>query len=80
MAIGGEGAYLVSVLWGLTGLVLFFLVLRIYTRVVCLAQYGIDDNFYVFTSVSLSASPPDISWPCLSLSLFLRVPFPLNKH
>lgn len=58
MAIGGEGAYLVSVLWGLTGLVLFFLVLRIYTRVVCLAQYGIDDNFYIFTCVRLSALPP----------------------
>lgn len=53
MSIGGEGAYLVSVLWGLTGLVLFFLVLRIYTRVVCLAQYGIDDNFYIFTCVML---------------------------
>lgn len=44
-----------SVLWGLTGLVLFFLVLRIYTRVVCLAQYGIDDSFYVFTCVMLVA-------------------------
>ena len=57
MSLGPEGAYLVSVLWGLTGLVLFFLVLRIYTRVVCLAQYGIDDSFYVFTCVRRSCLP-----------------------
>lgn len=52
MALGGDGSYMVAVLWSLTGLILFFLFLRLYTRIVCVAAYGIDDHFYVFTCVS----------------------------
>lgn len=52
MALGGDGPYMVAVLWSLTGLILFFLFLRLYTRIVCVAAYGIDDHFYVLTCVS----------------------------
>ncbi|KAK8062103.1 hypothetical protein PG997_014200 [Apiospora hydei] len=55
MALGGDGPYLVAVLWALTGLILFFLFLRLYTRIVCVAAYGIDDHFYVFTCVLIVA-------------------------
>ncbi|KAK6836991.1 hypothetical protein PG987_007486 [Apiospora arundinis] len=55
MALGGDGPYLVAVLWSLTGLILFFLFLRLYTRIVCVAAYGIDDHFYVFTCVLIVA-------------------------
>ncbi|KAK9413404.1 putative Integral membrane protein [Seiridium unicorne] len=55
MAIGGEGMYMVSVLWSLTALVLVFLVLRAYTRLVCVASYGIDDHFYAMTCVLVVA-------------------------
>ncbi|KAJ1325015.1 hypothetical protein MN608_09724 [Microdochium nivale] len=44
--LGGQGPYCISVLWGLTALLLVFLVLRVYTRVVCVASYGVDDNLY----------------------------------
>ncbi|KAK8030222.1 hypothetical protein PG993_011513 [Apiospora rasikravindrae] len=55
MALGGDGPYLVAVLWALTGLILFFLFLRLYTRIVCVAAYGVDDHFYVFTCVLIVA-------------------------
>ncbi|KAK8116547.1 uncharacterized protein PG998_004828 [Apiospora kogelbergensis] len=55
MALGGDGPYLVAVLWSLTALILFFLFLRLYTRIVCVAAYGIDDHFYVFTCVLIIA-------------------------
>ncbi|KAK7959929.1 uncharacterized protein PG986_004783 [Apiospora aurea] len=55
MALGGDGPHLVAVLWALTGLILFFLFLRLYTRIVCVAAYGIDDHFYVFTCVLIVA-------------------------
>ncbi|KAK8112433.1 hypothetical protein PG984_012959 [Apiospora sp. TS-2023a] len=55
MSLGGDGPYMVAVLWSLTGLILFFLFLRFYTRIVCVAAYGIDDHFYVFTCVLIVA-------------------------
>ena len=50
--LGGEGPYCISVLWGLTALLFVVLIIRIYTRVVCVASYGIDDTFFVITIVS----------------------------
>ncbi|KAL2884439.1 hypothetical protein SGCOL_000386 [Colletotrichum sp. CLE4] len=35
-----------AVLWGLTGLALFFVLLRLYTRLVILQAYGVDDHFF----------------------------------
>ncbi|KAI0149158.1 hypothetical protein BJ166DRAFT_596132 [Pestalotiopsis sp. NC0098] len=55
MAMNSEGAQMVAVLWSLTAIVLVFLVLRAYTRIVCVASYGIDDHFYVLTCVLLVA-------------------------
>lgn len=57
MELGGQGPYCISVLWGLTALLLVFLVLRVYTRVVCVASYGIDDNFYNISIVSVYSCP-----------------------
>lgn len=46
----------VGVMWFMTALVFFFLCLRLYTRLVCLASYGIDDHIYAVAFVS-SSSP-----------------------
>lgn len=54
--LGGEGPYCISVLWGLTALLFVVLIIRIYTRVVCVASYGIDDTFFVITIVSQELS------------------------
>lgn len=54
--LGGEGPYCISVLWGLTALLFVVLIIRIYTRVVCVASYGIDDTFFVITIVSQGLS------------------------
>ncbi|KAI1842960.1 hypothetical protein JX266_010813 [Neoarthrinium moseri] len=51
MAVGGDGIYMIGVLWGLATVVLVFLALRAYTRLVCVAAYGIDDHFYAATCV-----------------------------
>ncbi|KAI5922871.1 hypothetical protein F4810DRAFT_711182 [Camillea tinctor] len=48
-SIGGEGPYCVAVLWSLAALVFVFLVVRAYTRIFCLATYGIDDHFYALS-------------------------------
>ncbi|KXJ89625.1 hypothetical protein Micbo1qcDRAFT_205937 [Microdochium bolleyi] len=48
--LGGQGSFTISVLWGLTAL-LVFLGLQVYTRVVCVASYGIDDTFYIISIV-----------------------------
>ncbi|TID02549.1 hypothetical protein CH35J_004512 [Colletotrichum higginsianum] len=40
-----------GVLWGLTGLTLCFVLLRLYTRLVILQAYGIDDHFYNFAFI-----------------------------
>lgn len=57
MAMNSEGAQMVAVLWSLTAIVLVFLVLRAYTRIVCVASYGIDDHFYALTCVSFPLRP-----------------------
>lgn len=50
--MGGEGPLCVAVLWSLTFVVAIFLALRAYTRIVCVAAYGIDDHLYVLSWVS----------------------------
>lgn len=50
--VGGEGPLCMAVLWSLTFVVLIFLALRAYTRIVCVAAYGIDDHLYVLSWVS----------------------------
>ncbi|KAF9873461.1 hypothetical protein CkaCkLH20_08920 [Colletotrichum karsti] len=50
---GGDAIWALPVMWLLTGLVFFFLVLRLYTRIVCVASYGVDDHIYIVAFVFL---------------------------
>ncbi|KAH6686967.1 hypothetical protein F5X68DRAFT_232290 [Plectosphaerella plurivora] len=52
--VGGEGPLCMAVLWSLTFVVLIFLALRAYTRIVCVAAYGIDDHLYVLSWVLMA--------------------------
>jgi hypothetical protein len=53
VGIKGDGPWALGVMWLLASLVLFFLLLRLYTRVVCLASYGLDDHVYLVAFVFL---------------------------
>ncbi|KAI5465272.1 hypothetical protein BGZ63DRAFT_410941 [Mariannaea sp. PMI_226] len=63
MPSGGDGPWAVAVMWALTAVVFIFVLLRIYTRVVVVTSYGMDDHLYnlafilllfytIFTTVS----------------------------
>ncbi|KAH6843269.1 hypothetical protein B0I37DRAFT_393535 [Chaetomium sp. MPI-CAGE-AT-0009] len=53
VGIKGDGPWALGVMWMLASLVFFFLLLRLYTRVVCLASYGIDDHVYLVAFILL---------------------------
>lgn len=53
MTIKGDAPWALGVMWMLAGLVFCFLMLRLYTRIVCLASYGIDDHVYLTAFVFL---------------------------
>jgi hypothetical protein len=53
VGIKGDGPWALGVMWLLASLVFFFLLLRLYTRVVCLASYGLDDHVYLVAFVFL---------------------------
>ncbi|KAF4774681.1 hypothetical protein HER10_EVM0002379 [Colletotrichum scovillei] len=53
MAMDGEALWALPVMWSMTGLVFLFLLLRVYTRVVCLSSYGLDDQIYIAAFVFL---------------------------
>ncbi|KAF5002153.1 hypothetical protein FDECE_10715 [Fusarium decemcellulare] len=53
MAMGGDGPWAVAVMWALTALVLFFVVLRIHARATIIKSYGIDDHVYFVAFVFL---------------------------
>ena len=60
MGFGGDATWALGVMWFLTALVFFFLCLRLYTRLYCLASYGIDDHIYAVAFVSdCLPSPPN---------------------
>ncbi|KAF4974592.1 hypothetical protein FZEAL_8519 [Fusarium zealandicum] len=44
--MGGDGPWAISVMWSLTAVTSIFVVLRIYTRVVVVKSFGIDDHVY----------------------------------
>jgi hypothetical protein len=50
--LGGDGPLCIAVMWSLTFIVFVFLLIRVYTRVVCVAAYGIDDHFYLLSMVN----------------------------
>ncbi|KAH9908570.1 hypothetical protein F4778DRAFT_776860 [Xylariomycetidae sp. FL2044] len=47
MAYKGEASWAMPLAWFLVTLVFLFLLLRLYTRIVCIASYGIDDHVYI---------------------------------
>ncbi|OHE98691.1 hypothetical protein CORC01_05957 [Colletotrichum orchidophilum] len=48
IGLGGDAPMALAVLWALTGLALFFVLLRLYTRLVVIQAYGVDDHFFNF--------------------------------
>ncbi|KAK8062670.1 hypothetical protein PG997_014767, partial [Apiospora hydei] len=56
MAADDQGPRLMAVLWALTAIVFVFLLLRIYTRVICVASYGVDDHFFLIAFLLMVAS------------------------
>lgn len=53
MGLKGDAPWALGVMWLLTGLVFLLMLLRLYTRIVCLASYGIDDHIYIVAFVFL---------------------------
>ena len=53
MGLKGDAPWALGVMWFLAGVVFFFLILRLYTRIVCLASYGIDDHVYIVAFIFL---------------------------
>lgn len=51
--MGGDGPWSVAVMWVLTAVSLVFTLLRVYTRVVVVKSYGMDDHVYVLAFVGL---------------------------
>jgi hypothetical protein len=49
---GGTGDWLLAMSWSLTGVAAFFFLLRLYTRVVVMKQYGWDDTVFNGSFVS----------------------------
>ncbi|KAK8029540.1 beta-lactamase family protein [Apiospora rasikravindrae] len=56
MTADDQGPRLMAVLWILTVIVFIFLLLRIYTRVICVASYGVDDHFFLIAFLLMVAS------------------------
>ena len=52
MAIQDDGVGIVATMWALTGLTFIFVILRIYTRIVVVKFFGIDDHVYNVAFVS----------------------------
>ena len=51
MAMGGDGPWAIGVMWALTAAVFTFVVLRVYTRVVVVKSFGIDDHVFIVAFV-----------------------------
>lgn len=56
MTMQGDGPWAVAVMWAVVAVTLVFVVLRIYTRAVVVASYGIDDHVYNLAFVSSPSS------------------------
>ncbi|KAJ4253311.1 hypothetical protein NW762_010466 [Fusarium torreyae] len=53
MAVGGDGPWVIAVMWALTAVAFVFVLLRVYTRVVVVKSFGIDDHVYNLAFVFL---------------------------
>jgi len=64
MAMGGHGPWSIAVMWILTAVTLVFVVLRVYTRVVVVKRFGVDDHVYNFAFVSRMDTPVSTKHAC----------------
>ncbi|KAK3391827.1 hypothetical protein B0T20DRAFT_362125 [Sordaria brevicollis] len=53
LGVGGDAHWALAVMWVLVGLVFVLLLLRLYTRIVCVAAYGVDDHIYMVAFIFL---------------------------
>ncbi|KAK8121313.1 hypothetical protein PG999_005433 [Apiospora kogelbergensis] len=53
MAMGGDGPWAITVMWALTTATFVFVLLRIYTRLIVVKSFGIDDQVYILAFVFL---------------------------
>ncbi|KAM0547822.1 hypothetical protein ACHAPJ_010168 [Fusarium lateritium] len=53
MAVGGDGPWVIAVMWTLTAVAFVFVLLRVYTGVVVVKSFGIDDHVYNLAFVFL---------------------------
>lgn len=58
MAMGGDGPWAIGVMWALTVVVFIFVVLRVYTRVVVVQSFGVDDHVFNLAFVGCLPSSP----------------------
>lgn len=49
----GKAPGAMAAMWTFVGLVFIFLALRVYTRIVCVASYGLDDHVYSLAFIFL---------------------------
>lgn len=74
---GGDGPWVVTVMWTFVGVVLVFVCLRLYTRLIIVHSYGADDHIYNLAFVSLQStvltSSPSI--PCSSANRGFTDPY-----
>lgn len=65
MEIAGDGPRALGILWGLTGMTAVFVVLRLYTRLVIISSYGLDDHFFnagfVSQAIPVNSAPEDLA-------------------
>lgn len=64
MAMKGKGPMAVGLMWMLTVIVLCFVALRTYTRLVVVKSYGMDDHVYAFAFVGEPTNLHKIMEPC----------------
>lgn len=57
LGVGGDAPWALGTMWALVAAVFILLLLRLYTRIVCVAAYGIDDHIYMVAFVSSTHYP-----------------------
>ncbi|CAP66972.1 uncharacterized protein PODANS_4_5490 [Podospora anserina S mat+] len=53
MTLKGDAVWALGVMWFLCTLVFLLMCLRLYTRIVCLSSYGLDDHIYIVAFIFL---------------------------
>ncbi|KAH7631609.1 hypothetical protein B0T09DRAFT_105860 [Sordaria sp. MPI-SDFR-AT-0083] len=53
LGVGGDAGWALAIMWVLVAIVFILLLLRLYTRIVCVAAYGIDDHIYMVAFIFL---------------------------